>query len=164
MILLAVDYHRAVLGLRVLVHHLPHPAPELQQGVAEGVGVTGPLRVVELDHLALLPVLSQTDCPGHRQHSINNLGQKNIHPLTWSWSWPAAPPSPPWRRPRRTPPPCSWRRASTGRTSHGWSRRSWWPSRCTRPALARPSSRSRAWWTRWGPGSLCTPWAGPGSE
>ena len=79
MILLAVDYHRAVLGLRVLVHHLPHPAPELQQGVAEGVGVTGPLRVVELDHLALLPVLSQTDCPGHRKHSINNLGQKNIH-------------------------------------------------------------------------------------
>ena len=37
MILLAVDYHGAVLGLRVLVHHLPHPAPELQQGVAEGV-------------------------------------------------------------------------------------------------------------------------------
>lgn len=76
LILLAVDYHRAVLRLWVLVHHLPHPAPELQQGVAEGVGVTRPLRVVELDHLALLPVLPQTDCPGHRQYPINNLGQK----------------------------------------------------------------------------------------
>ena len=73
--LLAVDYHGAVLGLRVLVHHLPHPASELQQRVAEGVGVTRPLRVVELDHLALLPVLPQTDCPGIRQLIINE-GQK----------------------------------------------------------------------------------------
>ena len=75
--LLAVDYHGAILGLRVLVHHLPHPAPELQQRVAEGVGVTRPLRVVELDHLALLPVLPQTDCPGIRQLIMNDK-QKSV--------------------------------------------------------------------------------------
>ena len=54
---------RAILSLWVLIHHLSHPPPELQQCVAEGVGVTRPLSVVELDHLALLPILSQTDCP-----------------------------------------------------------------------------------------------------
>ena len=58
-----MDDDRAILSLRVLIHHLSHPPPELQQRVAEGVGVTRPLSVVELDHLALLPILSQTDCP-----------------------------------------------------------------------------------------------------
>ena len=58
-----MDDDWAVLSLRVLIHHLSHPPPELQQRVAEGVGVTRPLGVVELDHLALLPVLPQTDCP-----------------------------------------------------------------------------------------------------
>ena len=83
--LLAVDYHGAVLGLRVLVHHLPHPAPELQQRVAEGVGVTRPLSVVELDHLALLPVLPQTDCPGIRQMLINNLKKRRLSILGLVW-------------------------------------------------------------------------------
>ena len=50
---------RPVLCLRVLVHNLAHPPPELQEGVGEGVGVTGPLRVVELNDLPLLPVLPQ---------------------------------------------------------------------------------------------------------
>ena len=78
---LAVDNDWAVLGLRVLVHHLKksawheeyeeyeahaaadlaHPPPELEQRVAEGVRVAGPLGVVELDHLPLLPVLPQPD-------------------------------------------------------------------------------------------------------
>ena len=34
---LAVDNDRAVLCLRVLVHHLPHSPAELKQGVAEGI-------------------------------------------------------------------------------------------------------------------------------
>ena len=42
---------------------LAHPPPELEQRVAEGVGVAGPLGVVELDHLPLLPVLPQPDRP-----------------------------------------------------------------------------------------------------
>ena len=46
--------------------HLPHSPPELQEGVAEGVAVAGPLRVVELDHLPLLPVLPQPDRPDHK--------------------------------------------------------------------------------------------------
>ena len=76
-----MDNDGAVLGLRVLVHHLKksawheeyeeyeahaaadlaHPPPELEQRVAEGVRVAGPLGVVELDHLPLLPVLPQPD-------------------------------------------------------------------------------------------------------
>ena len=32
---------------------------EFQEGIAEGVAVAGPLRVVELDHLPLLPVLPE---------------------------------------------------------------------------------------------------------
>ena len=59
-----MDDDRAILSLRVLIHHLSHSPPELQQRVAEGVGVTRPLSVVELDHLSLLPILSQADCPG----------------------------------------------------------------------------------------------------
>ena len=65
--LLAVDNDRSVLGLGMLVHNLysgfnktlcsvgytdlSHPPPELQQSVAEWVGVAGPFSVVELDHL-----------------------------------------------------------------------------------------------------------------
>ena len=48
---LAVDYHRAVLGVGVVVHHVAHPPPELEEGVGEGVRVARPLRVVEQDHL-----------------------------------------------------------------------------------------------------------------
>ena len=48
-----------VLCVRVVVHDVPHPPSELQQGVGEGVGVTGPLGVVEQDHLALLVVLEE---------------------------------------------------------------------------------------------------------
>ena len=65
--LLAVDNDWPVLGLGMLVHNLyrgcnktlcsagytdlSHPPPELQQSVAEWVGVAGPFSVVELDHL-----------------------------------------------------------------------------------------------------------------
>ena len=62
--LLAVDNDGAILSLRMEVHDLPDPPPELQQGVTEGVAVARPLRVVELDHLPLLPVLPQPDRPG----------------------------------------------------------------------------------------------------
>ncbi len=54
-----MDDDRPVLRLWVLVHDLAHAPPELQERVGEGVGVTGPLRVVELDHLPLLPLLPQ---------------------------------------------------------------------------------------------------------
>ena len=52
-----------ILGLRVHVHHLSDPPPELEERVAEWIAVARPLRVVELDHLPLLPVLAQPDCP-----------------------------------------------------------------------------------------------------
>ena len=64
---LAVNDDGPVLGLRVHVHHLANPPPELKEGVAEGVAVARPLRVVELDHLPLLPVLAQPDGPGKQQ-------------------------------------------------------------------------------------------------
>ena len=60
---LAVNDDGPVLGLRVHVHHLSDPPPELEQGVAEGVAVARPLGVVELDHLPLLSVLAQPNCP-----------------------------------------------------------------------------------------------------
>ena len=46
-----MDYHRPVLGVRVVVHHIPHPPAELEEGVGEGVRVARPLRVVEQDYL-----------------------------------------------------------------------------------------------------------------
>ena len=55
---LAMDYHRPVLGVRVVVHHIPHPPAELEEGVGEGVRVARPLRVVEQDHLPDDAVLS----------------------------------------------------------------------------------------------------------
>ncbi len=55
---LAMNDDRAVLRVRVVVHDVAHPAPELQEGVGERVGVAGPLRVVEQDHLSLLVVLT----------------------------------------------------------------------------------------------------------
>ena len=60
---LAVNDDGTILGLWVHVHHLSHPPPELEERVAEGVAVARPLGVVELDHLPLLPVLAQPDCP-----------------------------------------------------------------------------------------------------
>ena len=66
---LAVNDDGPVLGLRVHVHHLANPPPELKEGVAEGVAVARPFRVVELDHLPLLPVLAQPDGPGKQQDS-----------------------------------------------------------------------------------------------
>ena len=60
--LLAMDDDRTILGLRMLVHNLSHSSSELQQSVAEGVGVARPFCVVKLDHLPLLSVLSKPDC------------------------------------------------------------------------------------------------------
>jgi hypothetical protein len=57
--LLAVYDDWSVLSLWMLVHDLSHAPSELQERVGEGVGVTRPLCVVELDHFPLLSVLSQ---------------------------------------------------------------------------------------------------------
>ena len=60
---LAVNDDGTILGLRVHVHHLSDPPPELEERVAEWIAVARPLRVVELDHLPLLTVLAQPDRP-----------------------------------------------------------------------------------------------------
>ena len=62
-----MDDDGTILSLRVHIHHLSDSPPELKQGVAERVAVTRPFRVVELDHLPLLPVLAQPDGPGKQQ-------------------------------------------------------------------------------------------------
>ena len=56
---LAVYYHRPVLCVRVVVHHVAHAPPELEERVGKGVGVARPLGVVEQDHLALLARLQK---------------------------------------------------------------------------------------------------------
>ena len=56
---------------------LAHPPPELEQRVAEGVGVAGPLGVVELDHLPLLPVLPQPDRPAGAGGGLVREGELN---------------------------------------------------------------------------------------
>ena len=58
---LAVYYHRPVLCVRVVVHHVAHAPPELEERVGEGVGVARPLRVVEQDHRPHFVVLEQED-------------------------------------------------------------------------------------------------------
>ena len=60
---LAVNDDGTILGLGVHIHHLSDSPSELEERVAEWIAVTRPLRVVELDHLPLLPVLAQSDCP-----------------------------------------------------------------------------------------------------
>ena len=56
---LAVYYHRPVLCVRVVVHHVAHAPPELEERVGEGIGVARPLRVVEQDHRSHFVVLEQ---------------------------------------------------------------------------------------------------------
>ena len=50
---------RSVLRVRMVVHDVPDPPPELEEGVGERIGMTRPLGVVEQDHLALLARLQK---------------------------------------------------------------------------------------------------------
>ena len=59
----------AILCLRMLVHNLSHSASELEQSITEGVAVTGPLCVVELNHLPLLTILTQTNCSEEKKNN-----------------------------------------------------------------------------------------------
>ena len=52
-----MDNDWAILGVRMVVHHVPDSPPELEQGVGERVRVARPLRVVEQDHFSLLVIL-----------------------------------------------------------------------------------------------------------
>lgn len=45
--LLAMDYDRSVLRVRVVIHHISHSPPELEERVREGVRVARPLSVVK---------------------------------------------------------------------------------------------------------------------
>ncbi len=51
----------SVLRVRMVVHHVPHPPPELEQRVGERIGVARPLGVVEQHHCTLLVVLRVAD-------------------------------------------------------------------------------------------------------
>ena len=81
-----MDDDWTILCLRVLVHHLSHPPPELQQSVAEGVAVAGPLCVVELNHLPLFSILSQTNS-SEVQHIIESIVKVLCAPLSKLYSF-----------------------------------------------------------------------------
>ena len=59
--LLAMNNDGSILSLWMLVHHLSHPPPELQQGVTEWIGMTRPLGVVKLNHFPFLAILPQAN-------------------------------------------------------------------------------------------------------
>ena len=48
-----------ILWFRMVVHDVPDPAPELEQGVGERVRVARPFGVVEQDHLSFFVILQK---------------------------------------------------------------------------------------------------------